>query len=293
MADDIDFDMAASDIMEQTAAINDVQLVLNIEKWVSKLITGHRGPNEFNYLRLLQLMVNNRMIGQPFIRVPPQGYLLPLSRYINAKPCDNMPTRFRPDRCNVDDRWQMTVANRTVQTEFYEEKKADEEREGEELQQKDGDGADNVNNNNVGVDTETADVKAEVPDVKPEDAENGDAARGEETKQIVRDGHLASGGGEYKGCFGGVHKSGGHQSNVQARRLFEVCDPCLDHMGQHLKKPIPRPMGHDYRGLLGDDCACPVFSESERNTVDPELLRVLQNVNESTTLQDFYFQVCT
>lgn len=272
MADDIDFDMFASDIMEQTTAIRDVQLVLTVEKWVLKLTAGYRGPNELNYLRLLQLMVNNRRIGPPFVRAPPQGFLLPLSRYINPQQCDRTPPRVRPDRCNNtkdDGPWRVTLASKYVQTAGFEEQYYEDE--AERLQQdidpkNDGDDKTVTSRQTTQTDDKTDD-KTDVTDVKAKEAD--DKTKGSEDE---RDGHLAGGGGE-------------HWYNVQGNQLVKLCNPCLEKMGRHLKKPITGPMGRD--------CAHSVLSEYELKSVDPELLHVVQNINDYTTLNDFYFQVCT
>lgn len=254
MADDIDFDMAASDIMEQLSAISDVQLVLTVEQWLLKLIADNRGPNELNYLRLLQIMVNNRRIGPPFVRAPPQGHLLPLNRYINPQQCDQTPPRVRPVRCdyNIDDGpWRVTLATRYVQTAEFEEQYYEDE--SERLQQD----TDPENNG----DDRTVTSRQTTP--------TDDKTKGSESE---RDGHLAGGGGE-------------HQYNVQANPLVDLCDSCLDKMGRHLKKPITGPMRRD--------CAYPVLSEYELRSVDPELLYVMQYIKDFTKLNGFYFQVCT
>lgn len=308
MIDDIDFDMIASDIIEQTTVISDLQLLLTIEQWVSKLTTGHRGPNEFNYLRMLQLMIENRRIGPPFVRTPPQGHLLPLSRYLSRNStlrCSRIPPLARPNRCGgiVDNRWQLTVASRAVQTvddveEYYGDEDVGlyenvDDTDTENNNEDDGDDSD-VNSGKAveaNVKTEGTDVITKIAVDKTKSLEGSGVVDGAVTEQIKREGHLA--GGECKAYSEGGCKDGEHQSNVQTNRLAKLCDLCLDNMGQHLKKPIPGPIGHDYMELLGEDCAYPVLSESERKSVGPELLHVLQNVNESTSIQDFYSQVCT
>jgi len=100
--------------------------------------------------------------------------------------------------------------------------------------------------------------------------------------QEKRDGHLAGGGG------GECH--GGEKSTPKKNPFAKLCDPCLDNFGKHLLKKHPGPMDAAYRDLLGD-CARPVLTEAEQKTVCPELLQILENVNDNTTLQDFYFQV--
>lgn len=107
-----------------------------------------------------------------------------------------------------------------------------------------------------------------------------------------RDGHLAGGGGgECSSCWGTKSGGSGRKSTAGAKNPFaKLCNPCLDGLGRHVRKPQPGPLGEAYRDLLGD-CALPVFTDSERKSVSPELLRILESVNDATTLQDFYFQV--
>lgn len=107
-----------------------------------------------------------------------------------------------------------------------------------------------------------------------------------------RDGHLAGGGGgECSSCWG--TKSGGSErkSTTSAKNPFaKLCNPCLDDLGRHVRKPQLGPLSEAYHELLRD-CALPVFTDSERKSANPELLRILESVNDATTLQDFYFQV--
>jgi len=96
---------------------------------------------------------------------------------------------------------------------------------------------------------------------------------------LKRDGHLAGGGGGE--CSGAASKK---------NPFAKLCDPCLDNFGRHLLKKQPGPLDAAYRDLLGD-CALPVLTEAEQKTVCPEMLQILENVDDTTTLQDFYFQV--
>lgn len=112
-----------------------------------------------------------------------------------------------------------------------------------------------------------------------------------------RNGHLVAGGGgggECPSCWGANKGPGnGRKSGttgVKPNPFAKLCNPCLDGLGRHLRKAEPRPLDEVYRELLGD-CALPVFTENERKSVGPELLRALESVNDATTLQDFYFQV--
>ncbi|XP_050519848.1 uncharacterized protein LOC126893564 [Daktulosphaira vitifoliae] len=112
MSNDLDFSITVNEITEKAAAIRDPQLVVIIEKWVAKLVSDPRGLNELNHLKLLKHMISNNRIGPPFIRMPPVGKLLPLSRYVNRLCSRPLPwTRFS----DTGD-WKITSYSRAVQT---------------------------------------------------------------------------------------------------------------------------------------------------------------------------------
>ncbi|XP_025202075.1 uncharacterized protein LOC112599394 [Melanaphis sacchari] len=271
MYNDMDFDVAVNDISNQMVVIRDPELALTIEKWVLKLTAENRGANELKYLQLLQYMMAQGRINGPFARDPPPGPLVSLSRYVN--PCSGHSRNSGGVEC-----WQTSNCSRAAQTRYEDE---DSDYYNEDFE----DQMDNDANNDET--TVNYDVRDAIGDSQNKDGEL-QAPRLEEIGeddgvQIKRDGHLAGGGG------GECH--GGGEKNAQKKNPFaKLCNPCLDNFGQHLLKKRPEPMDAAYRELLGD-CALPIFTEAEQKTVGPELLRVLENVDDSTTLQEFYFQV--
>lgn len=269
MSLDNDFEVAANYIGEHVTAIRDPQTVVAIEKWLMKLTSGEtRSRNELNYLKLLQHMVADNRIGRPFTTAPPAGSLLPLSRYINPLPCCG---RLKGEHARKYETWTSCDSSRFTQVDRDE--LDDDENCGEE---------------------EEPPVAANAgEEAGPRAAERDEVADGgsaDKAKTVEADGHL-SGGSESvrrdatvaKGRRGGITGIGG------------LCDPCLDCLTEGRRGKNSRPSklnGTDpgYKNLLGD-CALPTLTEAERKTVAPALLRVLENVTESTSLQDFYFQV--
>ncbi|XP_050443998.1 uncharacterized protein LOC126847657 [Adelges cooleyi] len=228
MSNDLDFDVMVSEISERVATIREPQVVVTIEKWVNKLVAEPRGPNELNYLKLLNRMMNNKRVGPPFLRPPPAGPLFPLSRYINPRPCDG-----RPPTGQTALNWYSSSQNRSVQTAV--------------------------------ADRTPSPTPSAVPSLSS------------------TDGHLPAGG-----CPCGIKtKPGGGKS--RARSDNDVCNPCLDKVLRTADQ-VCAGLPDEYNDLLGD-CTLPTFTEEEQRTVGPELLRVLKIIDDTTTLQDFYFQV--
>lgn len=83
MFNEADFDEAAADIGERVTVVRDPEVVATVEKWLIKLTAEDRGVNELHYLKLLQYMLADKRIGRPFVRAPPDGPLLPISKYLN------------------------------------------------------------------------------------------------------------------------------------------------------------------------------------------------------------------
>lgn len=283
MSNDFQFDMAAKDIMDQVVVIRDPQLVITIERWMTKLTTEDRGPNELNYMKLLQYMMINRKIGSPFVREPPAGKLMPLSRYLNPSLCNS--PRVRSARNS----WRSTKYSRSSQTSEFADEELESEGEYDDIPPNNSDEHSFAVASSSDTNTEETNVRsgnAVAADVKNESENNGDGGSNSVDK---RDGHLA-GGGE---CCESRNRAKVGDRTVKnclnANPYSKLCNICLDGLGQHLRKQ-PEPMDVDYRDLLGD-CAIPTLTEVESKTVSPELLRVLKNVNDTTTLQDFYFQV--
>lgn len=292
-----DFDAAASDICDRVVTIRDTQLVLTIEKWLAKLTSSEtRGANELNYLKLLQYMVANQRIGRPFIREPPLGPLLPLSRYINPPPCSRLLGR----RKNAADGtgWRTTSCSRAAQTVDYDDSddSADiyddegvETRNSRQLSNRVGvwnantnasplppstSNSRNANDDDDDHDDSGQRRKKALAGVRETDGSNT-------TRKLVtkRDGHLA--GGECDSV-----------KNAAKKEFVKFCDPCLDDLGKYKKNAHVGPVDAAYADLLGA-CALPELTENEQSSVCPELLEILKNVNDKTTLQDFYFQVNT
>jgi len=340
MINEQDFDVAASDICDRVVMIPDPRLVVTIEKWLSKLTSSeNRGANELNYLKLLQYMVANKRIGRPFVREPPLGPLLPLSRYINPPPCSRLLVR-RKSRAETG--WRTVTCTRAAQTVEQDYDDSDDSAdyyggEGVENRNYNGhrDGALNANGGGGGASqskngggggvsqskngssggaslsknggsgasqSKNGDGSASLSKNggrdKDADVDNDhrvDMSREQNTddangrKETTFDGHLA--GGECDSNWGPTECGGGGERNTVKNidQMAKFCNPCLDDLGRY-KEHLHGPMDATYRNLLGD-CAFPVFTEAERSSVSPELLDVLNNVNDSTTLHDFYFQV--
>lgn len=100
MYDDDDFELATSDITEHATALRDLELIITIEKWVTKLTSKERGYTELCYLRMLRRMVIHRQVCWPFVNLPPMGPLQPLSQFLNTPGavCNEM---TRSDRCLI------------------------------------------------------------------------------------------------------------------------------------------------------------------------------------------------
>ncbi|XP_026820736.1 uncharacterized protein LOC113559273 [Rhopalosiphum maidis] len=265
MYNDMDFDVAVNDISNQMVVIHDPELALTIEKWVLKLTAENRGANELKYLQLLQYMMAQGRINGPFVKDPPPGPLVSLSRYVN--PCSGHGRYSGGPEC-----WQTSNCSRGAQTRYEED---DGDYEYEDIENQMNNDETTVDHDAVG-DSQDNDGELQVP--RSEDVSLNDGG-----VQAKRDGHLAGGGG-------GECRSGGEKSAPKKNPFAKLCNPCLDNFGQHLLKKRPGPMDAAYRDLLGD-CVLPVFTEAEQKTVGPELLRVLEDVDDSTTLQEFYFQV--
>lgn len=278
MSNDTDFEEAAADISERVMVVRDAQLVVTIEKWLNKLTADDRGTNELHYLKLLQYMVANKRIGKPFVRPPPTGPLVPLSRYLNPPP-------YGARDCSAES-WRTSYSSRSVQTVTDDE----DDNNGGEYEDETADG----NGHQTAADSDTAVLSATAAD--------GHNARDPAAEAAVtkRDGHLAGGGSDSGGrdeclscwkskCGGGGVKP--KKADAGPKNSFpKPCDPCLDDLGRHVRKAQPGPLDADYQKLLGD-CKVPVLTEKERKSVSPEMIRVLESVNDATTLQDFYYQV--
>lgn len=108
--------------------------------------------------------------------------------------------------------------------------------------------------------------------------------------------HLAAGGGEECDPYWAPLDDGsvGDDDDDDDERsvLKRFCDPCVDCLGQHLKKYRPKSPDKAYGDLLEDDCVVPALTDVELTSVEPELARVLKDINNTTTLQEFYYQVC-
>ncbi|XP_060863393.1 uncharacterized protein LOC132939963 [Metopolophium dirhodum] len=270
MYNDMDFDVAANDISEQVVVIRDPELAMTIEKWVLKLTAENRGANELKYLQLLQYMMARGRINGPFVRDPPPGPLVPLSRYVNPPPCSGHGRDSGGVEC-----WQTSNCSRAAQTRCEDMDGDYEDEDFEEQVDNDANNDETTVNGDVVGDLHSNGGELQSP--RLEDIGQDDGV------QAKRDGHLAGGGGGE--CRGAASKK---------NPFTKLCDPCLDNFGRHLLKKQPGPLDAAYRDLLGD-CALPVLTEAEQKTVCPELLQILENVDDTTTLQDFYFQValCT
>jgi len=245
--DDRYFDETANDVRDRLAAIPNGRLAVTIEKWLSRLTASSkaRGANEMEYLKLLQYMIANKRIGRPFVKEPPSGRLVPLSRYI-----DPLPGSQRRQK-NVGDL------------------------------ENDG-GVPNADD--YGGVTGTAVTS------------NGDDDRSvvsNERAATERDGHLAGGGGADSvaaACDGDRT----NRAAIDIDRLLMFCNPCLDNLGrfENTSSSPPPPsssINSDYGGQLSENC--PRLTEAERKSACPELLRMLKQVDDNTTLQEFYLQV--
>lgn len=309
MFNDLDFEVTTNIISEKVVVIRDPQLVLIIEKWVNKLTNSeHRGTNELNYLKLLQYMMVNKQIGPPFTRAPPAGQLYPLSRYLNPPPCNRRwtttaATTTRNRGRSTTNSWHMVTCSRSAQTDEEEDNDVDyeyEEQTDEKYFYKSGRNEDVKSSDITTAATTTG---------NDDDKNNGGESTGDEVQQPIvaddnkaesrtedvekRDEHLKAGGGkEYSVCSrskGPSHQNWRKVANENANAIVKLCNPCLD---GYLKKfrPAPEPIDEAYADLLGD-CTLPTLTKAEQKTVGPELSRVLENVNDDTTLQEFYFQV--
>lgn len=291
MSRNVDFVEAASDINEQVTVIRDPQLVSTIQKWLSKLTAENRGSNELSYLKLLQYMVSGKKIGRPFVRPPPAGPLLPLSRYLNPPPsCDD----FQSPR--AIDSWRTISCSKSA-LKIHDN--YDNDTDDTELGTAKGDSCSGAtllsttdNENESTNRTYTTDT-----------CSSGTVSSTDDQLTIVPDTRLhLSGGAENNGsCWGErtikqANVSKGREScKLENKRPiktfpFRPCDPCIDDLGNHLKKPLPGPIDEAYKDIAGN-CVLPKFTEAEQKSVGPELLRVLEDVSDLTTLQDFYFQV--
>lgn len=290
MFNDIDFDVAAKKIMDQVTMIRDPELVITIERWMTRLTSDERGPNELNYLKLLQYMMVKRRIGPPFVRQPPaQGPLMPLSKYLNPLP-------YNGTRDQVESRsWQKIIKySKAAQTrDFVEE----EEEEEEESDSESDDGELNEYPSYISEDDYAMVAATPVATTSSPTVTNiGEIAGaafdarnvGEDDGGGVdeRDGHLAGGGecGEHR-ATGAAAACGSNKNSV-----IKLCNPCLDRIGRHLRKQ-PEPLDAAYADLLGD-CSLPAFTEAKAKAISPELLRTLTNMNDNTSLQDLFPGVC-
>lgn len=299
MSDSIgDFEAAANDISERVVVIRDQQLVLRIGKWLTRLTAGeNRDQNDFEYLKLLQYMVVNRRIGPPFHQNPPAGPLLPLSRYLlySQQPaCDGPPPvwcRNREKCCRIINK---SGGGSTESGSAYEGADGENDTAVCNVTKNDDD-----TNGRQTSDIENGALCGTVLSANEENKVHGRNEEKSNSKCSAKDYedaslpkrkrdelHLAGGGGGECGpCSAGARRA------PQTKPVSgKVCDPCLDSMGRHLKKPRPKPIDVAYRDLLGD-CAFPVLTEIEQKSTNPGLLLVLNAVSDQTTLQDFYFQV--
>jgi hypothetical protein len=125
---DDDFDLAVSDIMEHVTALNDPELMITIDEWVTKLTSKERGYIEICYLRMLRRMVVHRQICWPFVDLPPMGPLLPLSPFLNTpgSMCNEM---TRSDRCLIKNLQRETCTRASQTVDEYEENEKEYEDE--------------------------------------------------------------------------------------------------------------------------------------------------------------------
>lgn len=278
MSNDNDFEAAAADISERVCSVRDPQLVVTVEKWLTKLTAEDRGTNELYYLKLLQYMMANKLVGRPFVTAPPAGPLLPLSRYLNPPPL----SRCR-NRAGSVNSWRTSYSSRSAQTTDAEDD-GDYDEESVDADERDGGGGGGRDDANA-TDSATNALSTDVAFAADGTGTSDPAATVAVPES--RDGHLA-GGGE---CSSPRLGPGGKRATAGPKNPFaKLCNPCLDGFGRHLRKAPPAPLKEVYREVLGD-CALPVLTESERKSVSPELLRVLESVDGDTALQDFYFQV--
>lgn len=278
MYNDSDFDDVATEITEHAMAIGDPQMATTIEEWLTKLTSGDRGLDELNYLRLLQHMMAQRRVTRPFVSPPPEGPLSPLARYL--KPPEGQPH----DQC--EDRSKNGGTDSVVDADGYRGNEEDDDYDVLSYGSTDTFRETTV----TGTSVTTADRAGD--DTDKDDEDRGGTAGGQDDEAAAaaaavgsqpwtkRDGHLAAAGETYE--------NGG---NRDAKRFDLLCDPCVDGTGPRGREILSgRPLDAAYKSLLGD-CALPVFTEADKKNVGSELLRVLQNVNNDTTLQDFYYQV--
>lgn len=261
MYDNAEFEAAVSDISDRVAVVHDPRHAAAVEQWLTKLTTGDRGANELHYIQLLQYMVANKRIGRPFKKPPPAGLLAPLGKHLHPRPPNPPPPPPAPPQRPQPSASSSSSSSCGFVTE---------------------DVTYSTDEVATTTDDEISDVSATISASSTTQSSSAD---------VNRDGHLA-GGGECASCWGPSSDGGAPKRPAATERnpVAKLCDPCLDDMGRHLRKQRPCPLDEAYRELLGE-CALPVLTEAEKKSVGPELLQVLQAVNESTTLQDFYFQV--
>jgi len=299
MSNDQDFSTAASDIYDRIIMISDVQLVMTIKKWLSKLMSSEdRSANELNYLKLLQYMVANKRIGPPFVREPPSGPLFPLGKYINPPPLSRVLMQTR-DRSKAETSWRTSNCSKPAQPvgQQYDDSDTVNCLDGENVETHSHDGnlsgVSKANKDGVLLLTNT-DANVVTGVSSNENAYHSNPLREQETNsntnrqtgEIKRNGYLA--GGE---CYLAANRGGERNPAKNFDQLITFCNPCLDDLGRFKKRTLHF-VSNDaaYKNLLGD-CVYPVLTETEQKSVCPELLQILRNVNDNTTLQDFYFQV--
>lgn len=297
MFNDLDFEVTANTISEKVVVIRDPQLVLTIEKWVNKLTNSeYRGTNELNYLKLLQYMMTNKQIGPPFNRAPPVGQLYPLGRYLNPPPCNRRwttaatTTTIRNHDRGSASSWHTVTCSRSAQTDEEEDNDVDYEYEEQTDDNYKSDGNTDVKSSG----TTTAATTTDNDDDRNNGESTGNEVRQSEGEDVEkRDEHLKAGGGEEcSACWrskGSGRRNQKKAINENANAIVKLCNPCLD---GYLKRfrPMPEPIDEAYADLLGD-CTLPTLTKAEKQTIGPDMSQVLENVNDDTTLQDYYFQV--
>lgn len=295
MYSDMEFEVTTNSISEKALVVRDPQLVMTIEKWMTRLNSEDRGPNELNYLKLLQRMVENKQMGPPFNKAPPVGPLYPLSKYLNPPPlsCCNYSSNQCASATNECWRANNCGGGSSMPTTTTETEDDDCG-----TTQTDDSCRSDLKSNTTDYSNAKYDEMKEFGGCGETRHMTKLGSLDSKSEWIKRNGHLqAGGGGECSACWGG--KDGGASSGGASKERIitknsyttspSFCNPCLD---GYLKKarPGPEPIDQAYAELLGD-CALPYITDTEQKTVGNELVNVLENVNDSTSLQDFYFQV--
>lgn len=324
MYNDIDFHKAVSAIAEQVVMISDPQLAITVEKWLTKLTSTKSGANELHYLKLLRIMVDNRQICRPFLDAPPGGPLISLSRYINPSLGDDrctavgkirVPRMDETDDTGVEENTEGEGENVNSNDAENSDKKNKNGRNKKKLKsEKKYTNSENINNRNIDKETYRNNdnivwgnndvlVAADGPRVNNNNEKSYETPKKGNTKKndvvgaagpvrMEKQLYLAAGGGEESDSYWALDEEQSEDADDERNILKRFCNPCVDCLGRHLKKYRHKSTDEAYWDFLEEDCAIPALTDVELMSVDPELVRVLKDVDYTTTLQEFCYQVC-